>query len=160
MPYAPVPTVSLDQCVLGVVLSCLAPSILLSACNRESSDSAPDVRTASAESTLLSGRFESVGKTTRGTVELIARGDDYFLRLRNVKVEYDGPIHIYLVGVPSAPNTASVDNTELKYDMAPLQNGAEEQLVALPSAPDPALRSVVLWNPKYGANLANAPLQE
>jgi hypothetical protein len=42
--------------------------------------------------------------------------------------------------------------------MAALTPAVPEQLIDLPSEPDSALRSVVLWDPRYGANLASANL--
>ncbi len=105
-----------------------------------------------------SGRFQSVGKQVSGAVELRKSGDDYELRLVGVTLNHEGEAHVYLVGLDRAPNTRAVDDVELKYDMGPLENGKPEQIIPLPSKPDPALGSVVLWNPKYGANLATASL--
>lgn len=108
---------------------------------------------------LLVGNFQSVTKTASGQVELIRTGEQYQLRLRSVAVETNQPVHVYLVGLPAANTSHDVDGTELKYDMGVLQTGQAEQVIALPSQPDPALQSVVLWEPRYAANLASATLR-
>lgn len=153
MPFASMHGMLEDRSIVaaGILLS-----TLLGGCRGHGDDDAE--RTAlSRVQVLSSGRFAAVGKPTSGSVELRARGDDYELCLVNVKIAYDGPVHVYLVGLDDAPTTAAVDNAELKYDMGPLRVG-KEQCIALPTAPHPLLRSVVLWNPMYGANLAAARL--
>lgn len=142
--------------VRSIVTAGVLLSTLQSGCQRERDDDAVQA-VHHQEQVLLSGRFAAVGKPTSGSVELRARGDDYELCLLNVKIAYDGPVHVYLVGLDDALTTAAVDNADLKYDMGPL-SAVEQQCIALPSAPHPLLRSVVLWNPKYGANLAAAKL--
>jgi hypothetical protein len=109
---------------------------------------------------LASGRFESVGKQARGAVELVRDGAEYQLSLLGVELAYEGPVHVFLVGADSAPDTATVDSASVKYDMGPLDVTSERQTIRLPSRPAPGVRSVVLWNPKYGANLAAAALSD
>lgn len=141
-----------------VVLALWLTSASFHGCQRGDGD--PAGRTADqGEQVLLRGSFVAVAKTASGAVDLRARGDDYELCLENVTIAHDGPVRVYLVGLDDAPSTAAVDRAPLKYDIGPL--GAEKhQCITLPSAPDPTLRSVVLWNPRYGANLAAAQLKE
>lgn len=112
-----------------------------------------------AEQVVVSGRFQTVTRPASGSVELVKQGEEYALRLSGVSVKAEGPVHVYLVGLDSALSTAAVDGAELKYDLGPLRVDASEQRIELPSQPDPKLRSVVLWQPKFGANLAAAPLR-
>jgi hypothetical protein len=69
-------------------------------------------------------------------------------------------VRVYLVGHERASSTRILDETEMKYDMGELERGVPEQRIELPSEPDPALRSVVLFYPSFGVNLAVAPLRE
>lgn len=111
------------------------------------------------EQLLLEGKFERVAKTASGTVQIVRRGSAYELRLNNVTVAQQGSVRVYLVGHERASNTRILDETEMKYDMAELERGVAEQRIELPSEPDPALRSVVLFYPAFGVNLAVAPLR-
>ena len=69
-------------------------------------------------------------------------------------------MHVYFVGVPAAKTTREVVQTDTKYDFGLLLTDAPQQVIDLPSEPAPELRSVVLWNPAYGVNLAFAALRE
>jgi hypothetical protein len=111
------------------------------------------------EGVIASGRFENVGKRVSGRAQLENTSSGYVLRLLEVQLDAAGPIHVYLVGLDEAKNTRAVDEAELKYDMGPLDDDKAEQVIQLPGKPDPALRSIVLWNPTYGANLAAASLR-
>lgn len=111
------------------------------------------------EQLLLTGTFERVARAASGTASIYRRGDDYELRLSAVTVAQEGTVRVYLVGHEHADSTRIVGETEMKYDMAELEQGAAEQRIPLPSQPDPALRSVVLFNPAFGVNLAVAALR-
>lgn len=111
------------------------------------------------ERVVASGRFEAVTRPGSGSVELLKRGEEYTLKLAGVSLKSDGPIRVYLVGLDAALSTAAVDDAELKYDMGPLHLDAAEQRIELPGAPDPKLRSVVLWHGAFRANLAAARLR-
>jgi hypothetical protein len=113
----------------------------------------------SGEIVVLSGSFERASRATSGQARIVRRGDQYELVLSNVTVAFDSMVRVYLVGHDRASSTFLVDSAELKYDMAELQRGAERQVIALPSEPDPSLRSVVLYSPMYGINLGFAPLR-
>jgi hypothetical protein len=110
---------------------------------------------------LLSGSFSSVAKRVTGQARFayVASTDAYQLILEHVEVDTTDPVHIYLVARDEAPTTGAVQDTEDKYDLGELQNGAPIQVIDLPSAPAPDLRTVVLWGVKYGVNLAQAPLR-
>lgn len=108
---------------------------------------------------LLSGEFRRVAKAAYGRAEVVRQGQDYTLKLSQARVEAKGPIRVYWVGVEHASTTRAVVEAGLKYDMAELEQGSSEQIIELPSKPDPALRSVVLWHPTYAINLAYAPLR-
>jgi hypothetical protein len=110
------------------------------------------------ERVVLSGTFQAVTRPASGTAEIVRKGEAFELKLTGVSVKNRGPVHVYLVGLPAAPTTAAVDEIEMKYDMAELDPNQVEQRIELPSEPDSALRSVVLWDPKYSANLASAQL--
>jgi hypothetical protein len=109
-----------------------------------------------SEQVLLEGAFQAVSKTARGKVRVIRVGERYELRLEAVELAAEGA-HVYLVGLEEASTSNAVDAAELKYDLGPLQTPA--QTIELPSAPDPSLRVVVLWNPRYAVNLAAARLR-
>jgi hypothetical protein len=111
------------------------------------------------EQLLLEGTFERVAKAASGTARIVRRGNVYELRLNNVIVAQEGAVRVYLVGHERAANTRILDETEMKYDMAELERGVAEQRIELPSEPDRALRSVVLFYPAFGVNLAVAPLR-
>lgn len=138
------------------VLLALAP-----ACKRESAGSEADSgRTpAEAEEVLLSGSFKRVAKKVEGRVELVRKGDRYALRLLGTKVDTLGEVHVYFVGLPDARSTLELAGTDMQYDFGPLEQGAAEQIIALPSEPAPELRTVVLFEPRYRVNLAAAPLE-
>lgn len=138
------------------VLLALAP-----ACKREPADSEADSgRTpAEAEEVLLSGSFKRVAKKVEGRVELVRKGDRYALRLLGTKVDTLGEVHVYFVGLPDARSTLELAGTDMQYDFGPLEQGAAEQIIALPSEPAPELRTVVLFEPRYRVNLAAAPLE-
>lgn len=123
-------------------------------------NSAPNANPASsaADEVLLTGNFEQVARTATGTASIVRRGEDYVLRLHGVTTSQKGQVRVYLVGHPHPKDNKTIDETEMKYDMADLERGAVDQDIALPSAPDPALRSVVLFLPSLAVNLAVAPL--
>jgi hypothetical protein len=125
------------------------------ACHRQRAES----DAASTAEVLLTGAFEHAAKPAEGEAEIVRRGDDYELRLRRVRVASDRPVRVYLVGAERASTTRSVVEAELKYDMEDLKPGLAEQVIALPSEPDSALRSVVLWDPAFSVNLAFAALR-
>ncbi len=135
----------------------VSAATVLSGCEKEEPASTTEV--AGERGVIASGRFENVGKRVSGRAQLENTSKGYVLRLLDVQVDAAGPIHVYLVGLDQAKNTRIVDETELKYDMGPLDGSKPEQVIPLPGKPDPALRSVVLWNPQYGANLAAASLR-
>lgn len=118
-----------------------------------------DAEQQTAEQVVASGRFEAVTRPASGGVEVLKRGEEYTLKLSGVSVQSEGAIRVYLVGLDAALSTAAVVGAELKYDMGPLQVDAAEQRIELPGAPDPKLRSVVLWHAAFGANLAAARLR-
>ena len=105
---------------------------------------------------LLEGAFAPVTKGASGYAKIVGEGEKYSLELEQVAIEADVWTRVYLVGLPEAMSSAAVDGAEMKYDMGALEK--PNQRIELPSRPDPALRSVVLWNPKYKANLAAASL--
>jgi hypothetical protein len=108
---------------------------------------------------LLAGDFERVSRATKGHAEILRRGEKFELVLTNVTVATDSLVRVYLVGHDRASSTFLVDETELKYDMATLEQGAARQVIELPSEPDARLRSVVLYIPAFGINLGFAPLR-
>lgn len=122
--------------------------------------SAEDVKAAvQGEQVLLVGSFERVARAASGSAQIVRRGDSFELQLKGVSVAQEGVVRVYLVGHDYAKSTRILDETEMKYDMAELERGVPEQNIALPSEPDPALRSVVLFYPEFGVNLAVAPLR-
>jgi len=112
-----------------------------------------------ASESFLTGDFVRVVKAVTGKAEIRHEGDEYWLVLRDVTLDAEGQIHVYLVGHEAARTTRAVTEAELKYDMGPLERGAAEQRIALPSRPDESLRSVVLFEVEFGVNLAVAPLR-
>jgi hypothetical protein len=108
---------------------------------------------------LLAGDFQRVVKPATGRAEITRSGDSCELRLTGVSVAASGPVRVYLVGTEHADTTRAVVEAELKYDMAQLDQDTAEQTIALPSVPDPRLRSVVLYEPVFAVNLAYAALQ-
>jgi len=108
---------------------------------------------------VLSGSFKRVAKKVEGRVELVRKGERYALRLLGTKVDVLGEVHVYFVGLPDAKSTLELAGTEMQYDFGPLEQGAPEQIIALPSEPAPELRSVVLFEPRYRVNLAAAALE-
>ena len=142
----------------------LLASLLPLGCQHTShSDTAPTTQPTSPVQTarevvLLRGEFVNVSRPVTGSVELVRKGEAYRLELRGVSVTFDGAVHVYLVGLEEAMTTRAVSSTDLKYDMGTLQQGQNQQSIDLPSEPDPRLRSVVLWSPAYGVNLASARL--
>ncbi len=125
-------------------------------CRRESPP--PAEQQVSGPVVLLRGVFVSVAKTAQGHAEIVRDGERFELRLRGVTIESKRPVRVYLVGAERASTTRSVFEARLQYDMAELEVGADPQIIALPSEPDPSLRSVVLWEPTFYVNLAYAPL--
>jgi len=115
--------------------------------------------TRPAEELLLAGQFERVSKATSGRAEIWCRGTRYELRLTDVTVATDAAVRVYLVAHERASSTFLVDSAALKYDMAELERGVSQQVIELPSEPDPRLRSVVLFHPSFGINLGFAPLR-
>jgi hypothetical protein len=113
----------------------------------------------SAPTVLLSGSFERVAKPVSGRAEIRREGEGYFLVLYDVSIRAEGSVHVYLVGELAARTTRAVTEAALSYDMAELAQGNSEQRILLPSAPDPSLRSVVLFQADFGVNLAVAPLR-
>jgi len=142
-----------------LVLAVLGP---YPGCKRDSADSKSESATpapAGSGEVLLSGTFKRVAKKVEGRVELVRRGDSYALRLLNTKVDNLGEVHVYFVGLPDAKTTIEMAATETQYDFGPLEQGAPEQLIGLPSEPAPELRTVVLYEPRYRVNLASAALE-
>ena len=125
----------------------------------DAADSSEGSGAADPTEVLLSGSFERVAKKVEGRVELVRRGKNYALRLLNTKVDNLGEVHVYFVGLPDARSTLEMAATETQYDFGPLEQGAPEQIIGLPSEPAPELRTVVLFEPRYRVNLAAAPLE-
>ncbi len=136
---------------------CLAVSAAL-ACQRQRTESSGTSTAQSNAEVLLEGTFEHAAKPVEGKAEILRQGSRFELRLHGVGVASDRPLRVYLVGTERASTTRSVVVTELKYDMDELQPGVAEQVIALPSEPDPALRSVVLWDPVFAVNVGFAAL--
>jgi len=145
---------------LVIVLAGACPGCKGSGASKTDAADSSQAPSASDETeVLLSGSFKRVAKKVEGRVELVRRGKNYALRLLNTKVDNLGEVHVYFVGLPDARSTLEMAATETQYDFGPLQQGAPEQLIALPSEPAPELRTVVLFEPRYRVNLAAAPLQ-
>lgn len=139
----------------AVVLAAMA----LVGCQREDSNAAAQVSSSRAMvEVVLAGDFVRVAKAVEGRAEIVRRGQSYQLRLRNVRVDHLAEVHVYLVGLPDVRSTIELMATETKYDFGPLEQGAEQQVIDLPSEPAPELRSVVLYEPRYRINLAAASL--
>lgn len=133
------------------------------ACKAQSGGSNAETSKADAAAdpteVLLSGTFKRVAKKVEGRVELVRKDTRYALRLVNTKVDNLGEVHVYFVGLPDARSTLELSAAETQYDFGPLEQGAQEQIIALPSEPAPELRTVVLFEPRYRVNLAAAPLE-
>lgn len=145
--------------MLGVQpLGCRSPQ---AASDPRPSMSASAAATGAAElqETMLEGKFERVARAVTGAASIVRRGADFELVLHGVTVAQEGTVRVYLVGHDRASSTRILDETEMKYDMAELERGVGEQRIGLPSEPDPKLRSVVLFYPEFGVNLAVAPLR-
>jgi hypothetical protein len=140
--------------VLSVVLACAGVG-----CRSSTEASEASRQPDSGSGVLLAGDFQRVVKPATGHAAIERDADGYELRLNGVGVTSARPVRVYLVGSERADTTRVVVETELKYDMAELDQGAAEQLIALPSAPDPKLRSVVLYDALFGINLAYAALK-
>ena len=136
--------------VVSVILSAAASL----GCQRQRTESNPQ----SAE-VLLAGAFERAAKPAEGEAEIVRQDDRFELRLHRVRVASTRPVRVYLVGAERASTTRSVVEAELKYDMEELKPALAEQVIALPSEPDPALRSVVLWDSAFSVNLSFAALR-
>lgn len=123
----------------------------------EKTDETTKGASAATERVLLEGSFRAVAKSAKGRARVVQEGENYELRLDGVELAADGA-HVYLVGLDDARTSAAVDGTETKYDMGPLE--PPDQVIQLPSEPAASLRVVVLWQPRFGVNLAAAPLRE
>lgn len=126
---------------------------------RPATSTSAELASTAWEETTLEGKFERVARAVTGTASIVRRGADFELVLREVTVAQQGTVRVYLVGHDWASSTRILDETEMKYDMAELERGVPEQRIALPSEPDPRLRSVVLFYPEFGVNIAVAPLR-
>lgn len=138
----------------------MALGVISAGCNRDSEQAAPAASSAAADGTsvLLTGTFQRVAKAASGRAEIIRRGNEYSLRLSHASVDSSSEVHVYLVGLPDVASTAELIATDTVYDFGPLEQGANEQLIELPSEPAPELKTVVLFEPRYHVNLARAPL--
>ena len=130
-----------------------------SASNADAAEGSAAPHASDPTEVLLSGSFKRVAKNVEGRVELVKRGNNYALRLLKTKVDNLGEVHVYFVGLPDVRSTLEMAATETQYDFGPLEQGANEQIIGLPSEPAPELRSVVLFEPRYRVNLAAAPLE-
>lgn len=122
-------------------------------CRRE-----PSAASEKTQVVVLRGTFEPVAREASGAVSVVRLANDYQLRLERVRVQDPGPVHVYLVGSEDVRSTSALDATDMKYDFG-LLGVSSEQRIPLPGEPDPALRSVVLYNPKFGVVLASASLE-
>lgn len=147
-------------CVIGVsLIGCKNQGLVADSTARAPAAEASGVSQTPSEEVMLAGDFERVSRATTGRAEIVRRGMAYELVLTGVNVATDSTARVYLVGHDRASSTFLVDSAEVKYDMAALERGRERQVIALPSEPDPKLRSVVLYNPEFGINLGFAPLR-
>jgi hypothetical protein len=120
----------------------------------------PKPRADSSAARGLQGSFTRVAKRASGTARFaVTLEGTHQLVLENVEVDSKDPIHVYLVARDDAPTTASVEATEDRYDIGVLDPEAPLQRFNLPSAPDAQLRVAVLWNVRFGVNLAQAQLR-
>ena len=108
---------------------------------------------------LLSGSFKRVTKPAAGRAEIVRQGQKYWIKLSDTSVDNLGEVHVYLVGLPDVRSTVELRAAQTLYDFGPLEQGAKEQMIPLPSAPAPELRSVVLYELRYAVNLASAALE-
>ena len=114
--------------------------------------------TSADDEILLEGRLRRVAKNADGIVQIRRRDGDYQLVLRGVQIQATPLVRVYILGLDEARSTAAVDGTDSKYDMGPLKFDTPEQVISIPKPLD-ELRSVVLWNPAFGINLASASLE-
>src|SRR5688572_4373489 len=133
---------------------------LCSACKNEPTESnAGTPAEAGQVEVLLRGSFKRVTKQAAGRAEIVRRGQKYWIKLSDTTVDNPGEVHVYLVGLPDVRSTVELRAAQTLYDFGPLEQGAKEQIIPLPSAPAPELRSVVLYELRYAVNLASAALE-
>jgi hypothetical protein len=162
--YGPGETIPLARCVMRYFcqvkhhrLALLVWALSGFGCQRSDRNDAPQpVMSDSRERIVLEGTFRAVTRAAKGRARIVRAGSEYSLHLDGVELAAEGA-HVYLVGLDAARTSSDVDRAELKYDMGPLE--PPNQVIPLPGAPDPAIRVVVLWNPRFAANLAAAPLR-
>ena len=132
---------------------------LCCACKNEPAESKGETAEPRQAEVLLRGNFKRVAKRAAGRAEIVRLGKQYSLKLSDTTVDNLGEVHVYLVGLPDARSTLELMAAETQYDFGPLEQGAKEQLIPLPSEPAPELRAVVLYEPRYSVNLAAAALE-
>jgi hypothetical protein len=130
------------------------------ACKNDPAESKGETSAEPAQTeVLLSGSFKRVAKQAAGRAEIVRHGKQYSLRLSDTTVDNLGEVHVYLVGLPDVRSTLELRAAQTLYDFGPLEQGAKEQIIPLPSEPAPELRSVVLYELRHAVNLASAPLE-
>jgi hypothetical protein len=128
--------------------------------NRQINEAFPTAGGTSPAQVLESGTFFGVMHPTTGTATIYRLSEgDRILRLTNFKTWNGLDVHVYLVAVDNAKDSAAVKNAEF-IDLGMIKGNVGDQNYPLDNDVDLSkYRTVSIWCKRFAANFGSAPLK-
>lgn len=128
--------------------------------DRRVNEAAPANQEASPAQALESGTFFGVMHPTMGTATIYRLADGgRTLRFTNFSTSNGPDVHVYLVAVENAKDSATVKNAEF-IDLGTIKGNLGDQNYALDHDLDLSkYRTVTIWCKRFAVNFGSAPLR-
>jgi hypothetical protein len=148
--------------LLTVIVLCVAwyefrPELLF--LNKRMEETVPVQNVGSIEA-LSSGQFHSIIHETKGTATVYMTADgSRILRFTNFSTSNGPDVHIYLVALSDANDSASVERAGF-LDLGQIKgNIGDQEYTLAPSIDLSKYRAVSVWCKRFSLNFGTAPLQ-
>jgi len=128
--------------------------------NREVNEDFPAAEQGSSAQIVESGTFSGVMHPTTGTATIYRLGNgDNLLRLTSFKTSNGPDVHVYLVAVADAKDSATVEHADY-IDLGVIKGNIGNQNYALGHDFDLSkYRTVSIWCKRFAVNFGAAPLR-
>jgi hypothetical protein len=128
--------------------------------NRQINEAFPAAGGASSAQVVESGTFFGAMHPTTGTATIYRLSDgDRILRLTNFKTSNGPDVHVYLVAVDNAKDTAAVKNAEF-IDLGTIKGNVGDQNYSLARDLDLfKYRTVSIWCKRFAVNFGSASMK-
>ena len=128
--------------------------------NRRVNEAFPAADGSSSAQVVESGSFSGVMHPTSGTATLYRTSDGgRFLRFTNFKTSNGPDVHVYLVAVDDARDSATVKDSDF-IDLGTIKGNIGDQNYTLNRDLDLSkYRTVSIWCKRFAVNFGSAPLR-